>query len=108
DFLVHLFVCAWREKVTVEHFHRENTLTLQLGEQRLLPDCAFELTGPDGGPFRFFVEIDAGTESIRSQASLDTWQRKIAFYERYQDSRVERFRVLAVTTGGPQRLSNIL
>ena len=57
------------------------------------------LVCPDGRAFAFFLELDNSTESIRSQVSLDSWQRKIRFYERYQDAKTERFRVLAITTG---------
>ena len=39
---------------------------------------------------------------------MDSWQRKVRFYERYQDAKPERFRVLAVTTGGEPRLRNLL
>ena len=57
---------------------------------------------------RSYAEIDNGTESVHSLESLDTWQRKIGFYERFQDAEPERFRVLAVTTGGRKRVESIL
>ena len=34
--------------------------------------------------------------------------RKVRFYERYQDAKPKRFRVLAVTSGGQTRLRNLL
>ena len=108
DALVHLFVCANAAGIRVEDYRRENTLRLNIAEESLFPDGAFRLVSADGRSFAFFLELDNSTESIRSQTSLDSWQRKVRFYERYQDSKVERFRVLAITTGGDARLRNLL
>ena len=108
DTLVHLFVCARIAGVRIEHYRRENTLRLQLDEESLFPDGAFRLVFTDGRVFAFFLELDNSTESIKSQTSVDSWQRKVRFYERYQDSKIERFRVLAVTSGGEPRLRNLL
>ena len=108
DALVHLFVCARAAGIAVEDFKRENSLRLNCAEENLFPDGAFRLVGADGRSFAFFLELDNSTESIRSQTSIDSWQRKVRFYERYQDSKTERFRVLAVTTGGEARIRNLL
>ena len=108
EFLVHLAVSAHQVRIEIVNFRRENEASLRMGHETLFPDSAFEVAIPDIVPFRFFVEIDNGTESVRSQQSLDTWQRKIAFYERFQDAHPERFRVLAITTGGRQRVESIL
>src|SRR5207244_6242988 len=67
-----------------------------------------DLVVDDDRTFRYFVELDNGTEAVRSATNLDTWQKKIAFYERMQDRQTQRFRVLAVTTGQARRLQNIL
>jgi hypothetical protein len=108
DALVHLFVCAHAAGIGIEDFRRENSLRLNFGEEHLFPDGAFRLVTADGRAFAFFLELDNSTESVRSQTSLDSWQRKVRFYERYQDSKSERFRVLAITTGGELRLQNLL
>ena len=108
EFLVHLGVSAHRAQVEIGNFHRENEVPVRLGDETLYPDSAFDLIVSEATPFRFALEIDNGTESVRSQESLDTWQRKIAFYERFQDAEPERFRVLAVTTGGRKRVESIL
>src|SRR5205085_714645 len=102
------FTSAHASNIDVTLFYRENALRLTLGDETLYPDCTFELTTSTGGTFRYFVEIDNSNESIRSLNSTDTWQRKIAFYERYRDAHPERFRVLAITLGGAKRLENIL
>ena len=108
DALVHLFVCAHAAGIRVEDYTRENSLRLNIAEESLFPDGAFRLVGADGRSFAFFLELDNSTESIRSQTSIDSWQRKVRFYERYQDSKTERFRVLAITTGGEMRVQNLL
>jgi hypothetical protein len=108
DALVHLFVCAHSARIAVHDFQRENSLRLSCGEENLFPDGAFRLAGADGRSFAFFLELDNATESIRSQTSIDSWQRKVRFYERYQDGKTERFRVLAITTGGEARVQNLL
>ena len=108
DCIVHVAVAAKRARCTIAEFHREGSLRLQLGTDALYPDCTFRLISPHGLTFDFFTELDNATEPIRSSGSLTGWQRKVAFYERYQDARAERFRVLAVTTGGEGRLRNLL
>ena len=87
---------------------QSETIRLHLAEESLFPDGAFRLVGADRQAFAYFLELDNSTESIRSQTSLDCWQRKVRFYERYQDAKPERFRVLAITTGGELRLRNVL
>lgn len=108
DCIVHMAVAAHRASCTVAEFHREGSVRLQEGPDVLYPDGTFRLITPNGRTFDFFTELDNATEPIRSQGSLTGWQRKVSFYERYQDARAERFRVLAVTTGGEARLRHLL
>lgn len=89
-------------------FCRENTLRLQTEAESLYPDAAFALLPEEDVRFSYFVELDNCTESVHSLKRFDTLQRKIQFYERYQDSTPERFRVLFITAGGPERLEHIL
>ena len=56
----------------------------------------------------FFVELDNSTERIRSQKELESWERKIRFYDEYQYASGRRYRVLVVTTRSTERLSHIL
>src|SRR5205823_14537684 len=81
---------------------------LQIGEESLFPDCAFQLLPVPGSPFSFFVEIDNATERVRSDKDLDSWQRKIRLYEALQDRSADRFRVLVITTRSTERLRHIL
>src|SRR6266436_5899805 len=61
-------------------------------QERLQKLCAAGRVRPPEGPaFAFFLELDNSTESVRSQTNLDSWQRKVRFYERIQDAQAERF-----------------
>jgi hypothetical protein len=93
----------------MKNFSRENTLRLQVAQENLFPDCAFELHTRDGQQFNFLVELDNGTERVRSDKDADSWQRKIRLYEQLQDqTSPHRFRVLVVTTRSRDRLDHIL
>lgn len=106
--VVHLQLGAHRAGVPVEDFRRENAVRLQAGEDSLYPDSAFALRPYPEARYSFFIEIDNRSETVWPGATPDSWGRKVQFYERYQDAQAERFRVLAITTGGPQRLANML
>lgn len=108
DFIVHLLVAAGQAGVELTSYHAENALRLTVGEETLYPDAALQLHAPDGGRFNFCVELDAGTERVTSEKSRDSIQRKIAFYERYQDTVESRLRVLFVTTRSEARTSHVL
>lgn len=106
--IVHLGIGAHRADVSIENFHRENTLRLTVGDESLYPDAAFEIQYDTESRFTFFIEVDNRTETVWPGSTPDSWGRKVQFYERYQDTHEERFRVLAITTGGPARLANML
>lgn len=107
DFIVHTLVAAHSENLAVLDFARENSIRLPVGDEALFPDAAFRLRLPDQW-LNFFVELDNGTERIRSQKDVESWERKIRLYEAYQDRCHERFRVLVVTTRSRERLERIL
>jgi hypothetical protein len=108
DFVVHTAVAAHRRGLAFTGFCRENTLKLTVGGESLFPDCAFQLIEPGGMALRFMVEIDAGSERIHSSKDTESWERKLRFYDRYQDNSPERFRVLILTTRSEERASRIL
>ncbi len=107
DFVVKTLCAAHHFQIPVQEFYRENTLKLQVGRERLLPDCAFTLE-LDGIPFRFMVEIDCGSEPIYSVRSVNAWQRKVELYEAFADQSEDRFRVLLLSTKNHHRLDAIL
>ena len=109
EFVVHTAVAAHRQCIAMKSFSRENTLRLQVGQENLFPDCAFELHTHDAQQFNFLVELDNGTERVRSDKDAESWQRKIRLYEQLQDQTFpHRFRVLVVTTRSRERLDHIL
>lgn len=108
QFIVATFVAAKRAGVQVVNFGRENSVKLTAGEEELFPDTTFTLLPPWGGVFHFCVEIDGGTERIRSEKDADSWERKIRVYETVQDVATERYRVLAVSLQSGIRSHNIL
>src|SRR5205814_306405 len=61
EFLVHTTVSARQAGVRVSDVIPENALRLVLGTETLFPDCAFQLTLPEGTAFNFCVELDCGT-----------------------------------------------
>ena len=73
------------------------------------PDSVFELHTRDRQQFNFLVELDNGTERIRSDKDTESWQKKIRLYNVLQDRNYpDRFRVLVVCAGCPGRLRSIL
>ena len=109
DFIVHAVVSAHRSRLLVGAFWRENENELKLSStgESLYPDATFELVVPGGRVFLFYVEVDNGSERVRSVKEVDSFARKARFYERLRDSG-ERFRVLVTTTGGIERLQHML
>ncbi len=79
-----------------------------MGADCLYPDSVFELIHPTDNRFAFIVEIDAGSERIRSPKEVESWERKIRLYDWYQDASPERFRVLIVATHDPARVPRLL
>ncbi len=112
EFLVHLLVSAHNEGVEVRRFARENSVVIDAGTFRLRPDCAFQLVPPGGRPLNFVVELDNGTERVRSQLDTESIERKIRGYDAHQQSLAAfdpaRYVVLFVTTRSAIRLSAIM
>jgi len=112
DFLVHLIVSAHRHSVTVRQFSRENSLRIEVDGDTLYPDCAFQLAAPGGKTFNYVVELDNGTERIRSTKATESLERKIRGYDCHQSQYAvldpRRYVVLFVTTRSSLRTEHIL
>ena len=109
EFIVHTLTAAHRRGIILKHFYRENTLALPIDEDVAYPDSVFELHTRDRQQFNFLVELDNGTERIRSDKDTESWQRKIRLYNVLQDRNYpDRFRVLVVCTRCSGRLQSIL
>lgn len=108
DVLVHTAASAHPSGIRMSDIIPENTLRLELGSEGLYPDGAFRLTTASGQEFNFCLELDCGTEALRSTKDRDSIERKIRFYDRYQDTASQRFRVLFLVTRSGDRLRHIL
>ena len=110
DFIVQTACAAHRSGVRFTGFYRENTMCLTADKQSVYPDASFILVGQDGKPLRFFVEIDNGTERVRSEKEADSIERKIRIYDAVQDrDPADRFRVLFVSArNSRERMTHIL
>ncbi len=112
DFIVHIIVSANRQRFNVQHFSAENTVCIEASPFKLFPDCTFQLVTPGGRAFNFMVELDNGTERVRSKMDTESIERKIRGYDRHQamfsaiDPR--RYFVLFVTTRRSERLRYML
>ncbi len=98
--------------IEVRYFARENSVRMEAAGSVLYPDCAFQLFTPSGRAFNFVVELDNGTERIRSSQDVESIERKVRGYELHQSSMPSfdhgRFVVLFVTTRSTDRLAHIL
>jgi hypothetical protein len=109
DFIIHTLTAAHRRNIILKNFYRENTLALPVDGEVLFPDSVFELHARDGRQFNYLIELDNGTERVRSDKDTDSWQRKIRRYNVLQDRNYpDRFRVIVVCTRCSGRLRSIL
>jgi hypothetical protein len=109
EFIVYTHTAAHAAKLALMNFERENTLRLTVDDQSIYPDAAFELLADADRHYRFFVEIDGGTERLCTQKVAESLERKIRLYDALQDNSPERFRLLFVVMHGSlARLKHIL
>jgi len=85
-------------------------LRLHVGDESLLPRTArFAIRPEPETPFTFYLELDNRTETVWPGSTIDSWGRKVQFYEKYQDAQAERFRVFGPSQPAAQaRLANML
>lgn len=112
EVVVHLCVTAAKHDCDVLHFARENSVKLQADAFTLFPDAAFVVRRSDGKTFPFVVELDNGTERVRSKQDVESIERKIRGYDIHQGKfdkfDPDRYLVLFVTTRSRDRLQHIL
>ncbi|MEP3479753.1 MAG: replication-relaxation family protein [Fuerstiella sp.] len=110
--VVHLLVSAVRHGHTIEHYARENSVCLKADPFTIYPDGVFVLRRSDGRSFSFCIELDNGTERVRSKLDVECIERKLRGYDAHQsqfdayDS--NRYLVLLVTTRSRKRLDHML
>ncbi|MEZ6055473.1 MAG: replication-relaxation family protein [Planctomycetaceae bacterium] len=112
EVITHIAVCGHRHGITLQHFARENSFKLEANGFTLYPDCGFQLLTPTGKTYNFVVELDNGTERIRTRQDTESIERKIRGYDAHQSQFAandpHRYLVLFITTRSDQRLQHIL
>jgi hypothetical protein len=111
EFIVALQLACSRNDFALKKMTRENSVCIETKPFRLFPDCTFQIS-VGKKQFNYVVELDNGTERIRSARDVESIERKIRGYEAFQSqfgpSDAERFIVLFVTTRSQQRLDHML
>ena len=112
ELILHIAIQASKQGIELRHFARENSVKLEANGFALYPDCAFQLVTPDRRPFNFVVELDNGTERVRTKQDVESIERKVRGYDAHQSrfaaNDPRRYLVLFVTTRSKQRLKHIL
>lgn len=109
EFLVHAAVAAHTHGFRIVDVYPENTFVAVVNGESLVPDHRFDLVNQGGERYRYLIELDNSTETIRSpKHEQETWQRKIRLHDAYRDQSDQRHRVVVVTTRSRARLNNIL
>lgn len=112
ELIVHLVTAGHKQGIVMRHFARENSVCITAGNFTLRPDCAFQLARPDGAVFNLMVELDNGTERVRSRLDVESIERKLRGYDLHQSQFAaddpSRYLVLFVTTRSVGRLDRIL
>ena len=85
DLLVHLFVVTHRMDGVVRHFTRENSVSIKTSTITLRPDAGFQID-LNGQAFNFVVELDNGSERVRSRLDVESIERKIRGYDAHSAS----------------------
>ena len=112
-------VADWRDDRTMKRSHKDEQVSIQLASGKragraLIPDAYFVLVSTTQA-FRFFLEVDRGTETVVSESDRSNTdfaskiKRYLSFYAsgRYQARYGSRdMRVLTVTTS-ERRLANL-
>lgn len=112
EFVVRLSVSAHHRGCSVERFASENSIRLDAGPFTLYPDACFDVRRRDDRIFPFVVELDNGTERVRSRLDVESIERKLRGYDAY-DAQFsahdpKRHLVLFVTTRSERRLDHIM
>lgn len=112
ELIVHLVTTSHHAGMMLQHFARENSVKMEAGGFTQYPDCAFRIMGSDGRAFNFVVELDCGTERVRTKQDVESIERKVRGYDVHQSQFAaddpQRYLVLFVTTRSTIRSQHIL
>lgn len=110
--IVQIAITGHRKGITLQHFARENSVKLEAGGFTQYPDCAFQLVTADNRVFHFVLELDNGTERVRTRQDVESIERKLRGYDAHQSqygaNDANRYLVLFVTTRSQKRLHHIM
>lgn len=110
--IVHFEICSHRHGVVVQQFARENSVQLSAGGFTVYPDAAFQLVTPEYQIFNFVLELDNGTERVKTTADTESIERKIRGYDAHNSQFAvndpRRYVVVFLTTRSHVRVKNIL
>lgn len=112
--VAHLVAMAARNSIEMDQYARENSFKLEVGQSSVYPDGAFRLVQQNQPerPFSFVVELDNGSERVRSLQDIESIQRKVQTYDHHQSQYRRddpaRYLVLFITTRSERRLEHVL
>ena len=112
EVIIQIVTTGFRRGIRLQHFGRENSVRLEANGFTMFPDSVFQLAAPCGRRFNFVVELDNGTERVRTQQDVESIERKLRAYDAHQSQFAaddpRRYLVLFVTTRSETRVQNIL
>ncbi|EMI16462.1 hypothetical protein RMSM_06620 [Rhodopirellula maiorica SM1] len=112
--VAHLEASAARHNIEMDQYARENSIKFHSGQSHVSPDGAFRLLHryESARPYSFVIEMDNGSERVRSNKDIESIQRKVQTYDhhqsRYKRDDPARYLVLFVTTRSERRLEHVL
>ena len=111
ELVVHFSCAASRNGGQIVNFTPENSVCIEAQPFRLFPDCTFQLVTPSKR-YNFVVELDNGSERVRSKVDTESIERKIRGYDLHQSqwdaTASDRYVVLFVTTRTRTRLDHMM
>lgn len=111
DVMVHAAVLAHRRGWQLCNVAPENSVIIEAGDITLKPDQCWQIRTPEK-VINFVVELDNGTERVRTKRDVESIQRKLRGYDRhsqqYQVGDPNRYFVLFVTTRSQARVQTVI
>ncbi|QDT38383.1 replication-relaxation family protein [Stratiformator vulcanicus] len=109
--VVRLITAGQDHGIRMTHFARENSVRLETGSFTVYPDCGFRLETREGKSYCFHVELDNGSERVRTRQDVESIERKLRAYDAHQSQfsadDPDRYMVLFVTTRSEARLDHV-
>ncbi len=110
EFIKKTIIAAQQYRITLERCWPDNTVRLFGDGPDWYPDFVFTFRAHNDQVFRYCIELDNNTKTIRSDTNLEslTWtMRRYEVYQYLAEEQGKNFRVLFVTTGNDVRARNI-